>query len=79
MNLEKQEYHYIDLRSVSYFPPSLFQPELTPINFPAYYARKEPFAILFTVSREHSGLYPVLGDMAAVTEVPGVTLAWMDL
>ena len=56
------------------------QPELTPLTFPAYFAQKLPFVILFD---EHvtpgSGAHAQVAEVVNTGQFGGFTFGWMEL
>ena len=57
-----------------------FQPELTVTNFPALFALKKPFTILFDENvQAGSGAHGMIGDVISSTKKKNSIFCWMDL
>ena len=57
-----------------------FQPELTVTNFPALFALKKPFTILFDENvQAGSGAHGIIVDVISSTKKKNSIFCWMDL
>lgn len=56
----------------------LIQGELTPLNFPTYFSKGQPFLIAF-ISEESEEINSLVSDVAKADETHEVNFCWVNM
>ena len=55
----------------------LFQGELTPLNFPTYFSKGQPFLIAF-INKDNAEINALITDVVKSGETDKVNFCWVD-
>ena len=56
-----------------------FKPELTSVNFPAYFAKQLPLAIVFTEEVDNGSLMDAVKSVIKAGQFKGISFSYMNL